>query len=371
VAALVDEVKRAEEALAPLRAAVPSAERAVRDLQGMLAAHQRAPAVMHADVVVNVAVDAAGDAVLRLTGLVPCALWRPSHDAHLLDGKVAWETYGTAWQRTGEDWRDVELVLSTARPSAGASLPPLDEDRLTLRAKTAQERKTIVVEHRTESVNRRTLLGGAPGVHDGGIARVFRPAGRVSIPSDGKPHRVAVGSFETPCTSGLVAYPELEARVYLRASLRNTSGRPLLAGPVTLLHRGGYVGTGDIPYVGAGEDLDVSFGSDDRFAVRFERRRVHEEKLLGKDVRHFVSEVEVRHTGQGDEKVAVVLRAPVSEVAQLKVLPSPAHSTENVPAPDGDGLVRIPLSVAGGASSTARMAFHFDAGSDVQVPDPW
>ena len=55
--------------------------------------------------------------------------------------------------------------------------------------------------------------------------------------------------------------------------------------------------------------------------VRFERRRVHEEKLLGKDARHFVSEVEVRHTGPGEEKVLVVLRAPVSELAQLKVRP--------------------------------------------------
>ena len=86
--------------------------------------------------------------------------------------------------------------------------------------------------------------------------------------------------------------PLLAEPTTLGARLAAVPLRPLLAGPVTLLHRGGYVGTGDIPYVGAGENLDVSFGSDDRFAVRFERRRVVEEKLLGKDTRHFVSEVD-------------------------------------------------------------------------------
>jgi uncharacterized protein (TIGR02231 family) len=298
-------------------------------------------------------------------------LWRPSHDARLLDGKVTWETFATVWQQTGEAWRDVELVLSTARPSAGAQLPALTEDRLTLRLKSAQERKTITVEHRQEAVSRQDLKGGAPGVYDGGVPRTFKPAGRVSIPSDGKPHRVGVGGFEAPCSSELVTCPELAPRVYLRASLRNTAGYPLLAGPVTLMHNGGYVGTGDVPYVGPGDSLDVSFGSDDRFTVRHTRRRVEQEKLLVKDVTHYVTEVELQHTGQGSDRVLMMLRLPVSEVAQLKVLASPAHSSEGIPAPDADGLVKIPVKLTAGETSTTRLAFHFDTSGDVRVPDPW
>jgi uncharacterized protein (TIGR02231 family) len=325
---------------------------------------------MRADLVVNVTGDEE-NVVLRVGALLPCALWRPSHDAHLMEGKVAWETFATVWQHTGEDWRDVELILSTARPSAGAQLPRLDEDRLTLRAKTAQERKVIQVEHRQEAVSRQDLKGGAPGVYDGGVARTFKPAGRVTIPSDGRPHRVAVGGFEAPASSELVSFPELAPRVYLRASFKNTAGHPLLAGPVTLMHRGGCVGTGDVPYVGQGESLDVSFGSDDRFTVRHTRRRVEQEKLLRSDVTHFVTEVELQHTGQGAERILVMLRVPVSEVAQLKVLPSPAHSTEGLPPADGDGLVKIPLRLNPGDTSTTRLAFHFDTSGDVRVPDPW
>jgi uncharacterized protein (TIGR02231 family) len=55
------------------------------------------------------------------------AWWWPVYDARLNteSGKIDLVQLAQVQQRTGEDWSNVKLTLSTARPSAGAALPDL------------------------------------------------------------------------------------------------------------------------------------------------------------------------------------------------------------------------------------------------------
>jgi uncharacterized protein (TIGR02231 family) len=315
-----------------------------------------------------------GNFKLVVSSLSACAAWRPTHDAHLEReesgaARVRFVTHAAVWNRTGESWNDVDLVLSTARPSAGAELPGLRPDRLTLRQKTAEEKKTIVVQHREESVPKSATEGTAPGVDDGGEARVFKAA-KASVKDDGRPQRVQIASFTAPCNLERVAYPEVAPQVFLRASLKNAGAGPILAGGVTLLMEGTYVGVGDVVFVGAGESFDLSFGSDDRFTVRTKKRRVDDKKLVGKDVVHFIREAVLTQTGKTNEKVVVHLRLPVSEVKQLKVLPSPQHSTVDA-VPDEHGIVRVAVDLAPNIEKKLVLAFSFDTSGDVRIPDPW
>jgi uncharacterized protein (TIGR02231 family) len=314
---------------------------------------------------------------LVVSTLTPCAAWRPTHEAHLVDAaapnespRVRFITMAAVWNNTGEAWNDVELVLSTARPSAGAELPPLRADRLTLRQKTAEERKTIVVQHREESVPRTSTQGTAPGVDDGGEARVFR-AEKVTVKDDGRPHRVQLATFDAACALSRVAFPEVAQQVFLRASLKNNFSGPILAGPVTLVANGAWVGTGDVLFVGAGESFDLSFGTDDRFLVRTKRRKAEDKKIVGKDVVHFIREAVLSQTGTTTEKVLVHLRLPVSEVKQLKVLPSPQHTTIADVSPDEHGIVKVPVELPPNVEKKLVLAFSFDTSGDVRIPDPW
>jgi uncharacterized protein (TIGR02231 family) len=360
-----------DEAHAEKREAVREAQRECDRLRGLLDAGNDREDRYVADVLVRVS--ASGQkATLRLAGVLPCGLWRPSHEAHLLeDGNVRWTTFATVWQRTGDAWDDVALELSTARPSAGAELPRLSEDRMYLREKTSVERKQVIVEHREEAVPKADLSGAAPGVYDGGEPRAFAPEGKVSIPSDGRPHRVALETFTTDARTDRIAMPELARQVFSRATLENRSGMPLLAGPVTLLKDGGYVGTGDVSYVGPGEEFDLSFGSDDRFVIGHERKRIEQDRLLGKDRVHFVTKVRVEYSGTGEETIEVRLRMPKSEVKQLKVVPSEDHCSEGVPRPDDHGVVALPVTVKAGPPRELSLGFYFDRSGDVVVPDPW
>lgn len=378
VNALETELFDADAARAHARRTLDDAKRALTAAHDDVREKPR-PSRVVADLTIRVSGDAGRYKVIVKT-VVPCAAWRPSHEAVLTerpDGKklVRFTTFASVWQRTGEAWDDIDVVLSTARPSAGAELPPLASDRLSLRLKTPEEKRTIVVEHRSEEIPQTAQQGSAPGVDDGGEPRVFR-APKMSVRDDGRPHRAQVARFEAPCSTERIALPELATQVFLRASLKNAGQGPILAGSVTLIvehAQGGstFVGTGDVTFCGQGEPLDLSFGSDDRFLVRTRTKRVDDKKLVGKDVVHFVREAVLTQTGHGPERVTVQLRLPVSEVKQLKVIPSAHLCTDGEPRPDEHGVVKIPIELAPGVERKVALAFSFDRSGDVRVSDPW
>jgi hypothetical protein len=76
------------------------------------------------DVVAVVEVDRA-EAPLELEYFIPGARWKPAYDLHFASatGQIRIETAGVVEQTTGEDWTDVALLLSTARPGRGIDLP--------------------------------------------------------------------------------------------------------------------------------------------------------------------------------------------------------------------------------------------------------
>lgn len=370
-------------AVARLEARLDAAEAAVREatarehdaaerlaLKELLAdAHD--PGRVVCDLEVQLYAEAPGPITLTLTQIVPCALWRPAHTARLVtaDGHIEWTALGTLWQHTGEDWNAIELTLSTARPGAGARLPPLTEDRL--RAQPRADKKRVVVAHREEAIATDKGDAALPGVDDGGEARTYRARGLVDIPSDGRPHRVELGRFDAPAQVAHVTRPALAEAVFELARLQNTASWPLLAGPVELRRDTAFVGTGDIAYVGPGERFELAFGSDDRYTVRHRRLHRLQKRTLGRDRTVFVTEVELVYGGAGPGHVTVELQVPISEIADLEIVPVDEHCTEGRPQPDADGIVHLPVTCRPGEPRELRLGFRFEHGSDVVMPDPW
>lgn len=199
-----EELRTVEARLASLIAELTDLQRALH-----LSEEEPAELVGHVELTVDAAV--AGPVGLRLSHLTPCALWRPAYRAVLDGDSLTLETDAMVWQRTGEDWSGVRLTLSTARSALATEPPRLDEDRLTLKDRSAAERRTVDVELREEEIG---ALGpapvlGLPGVDDGGEARVLRSPTPVSVPGDGRAHRVRLSAFTAPAPSEYACSPEL------------------------------------------------------------------------------------------------------------------------------------------------------------------
>lgn len=305
---------------------------------------------------------------IELYSVLPCALWRPAHEAHLKsDGSVHWTTRATVWQNTGEDWQNVELKLSTARTGSRSELPQIESDFVKMREKADKHQVKLVSRNEARAKDASSNAPVDQGVYDGGEARSFTVAGQHQLPSNGLPHTFEISQFESQATAKLIATPELSKNAIIVASFINNDRAPLLAGPVTLLYHGAQVGQGHIPYVDRGEKLSLGFGSDDRIAIDYRRSVKTEERMLQKDRRHFVQQVDLFNMGSSPIDLELCMRIPQSEFAGLTV----QWSEEPPVKPDKDGQLRFTLPLAPQSRQTSTLSFYFEQSKDVQLPDPW
>ncbi|MFC8919125.1 mucoidy inhibitor MuiA family protein [Streptomyces sp. NPDC057116] len=356
-----EELRAAEARLAALATEIGEA------LQGMNLAESE-PAELVGHVELTVESSAAGPARLRLSHLTPCALWRPAYRAVLDGDRLTLETDAVVWQRTGEDWSGVRLTLSTARSALATDPPRLGEDRLTLEDRSPAERRTVDVELREEEIGD---LGpapvlGLPGVDDGGEARVLHAPAPVSVPADGRAHRVPLSSFTTAAGREYACSPELSPLVTEVVRCDNLSGHALLAGPVDLVRGSGFSGRGTLEFTAPGAPVELAFGSrDDHRVVRCTEES---RDVSGLTQRTVVTRTLTLHLsrfsapGERDERVVVVReRVPVSEVSAVEVRLRREGCSPAPDAVDAEGIVRWDVPLAPGGRRTVTLVYEVSA----------
>jgi uncharacterized protein (TIGR02231 family) len=342
------------------------------------------------DVVVETSVPL-GAAELTLHHLVPCALWRPAYRAELSDdgSSLSLQCDAVAWQRTGEDWTGAALTLSTARTTQAAEPPRLAEDVLTLVDRTPEERRTIEVDLREVEIQ--TVgptdeadgsAGGAdgaaagaalalPGVDDGGEVRVLTAPAPVTLPSDGRPHRVRLGAARLPARAEYSAAPELSSLVSQVVRFRNSTGQVLLSGPVDLVRGSGFVGRGELRFTAVDAPAELSFGSEDTFRVT---RAVEESRdstaltgrtVITRTVRLAVSRFAQR--GAGPLVVAVRERIPVSELSAVEIRLDKERCSPPPDEVDAEGIVRYELTLGADDRRTLTLGYEISAARAVAI----
>ncbi|MEY9967749.1 uncharacterized protein (TIGR02231 family) [Streptacidiphilus sp. MAP12-16] len=379
-----DEQRVVHRRLAELRKELAQAEAAREE------AEER-PLVLSAfvDVVIEAAAPVPA-ATLRLLHLTPCALWRPTYRAELsADGSsLQLQCDAVAWQRTGEDWSGVRLALSTARTTLAAEPPSLGEDLLLLVDRTPEERRTIEVDLRevdiqtvgpTDDTSQRDQ-GGAdalaaaltlPGVDDGGTARLLSAPFPVTLPSDGRPHRVRLSAATLPSRAEHSSAPELSPLVSYVARFTNGTGQVLLSGPVDLVRGSGFVGRGELRFTAEGAPAELSFGSDDTFRVT---RTVEESRdttaitgrtVISRTVRLSLSRF--APSGAPPLVVAVRERVPVSETAAVEVRLDKERCTPPPDATDADGIVRYDVTLGPDDRRSVILGYEISAARAVAM----
>ncbi|MFI5634293.1 DUF4139 domain-containing protein [Streptomyces sp. NPDC051664] len=360
-----EQLRTVEARLAALAVELGEAQRAMH-----LSEDEPAELVGHIELTVEAAV--AGPVGLRLSHLTPCALWRPAYRAVLDGDSLTLETDAMVWQRTGEDWSDVRLTLSTARSALATDPPRLGEDRLTLKDRTAAERRTVDVELREEEIG---ALGpapvlGLPGVDDGGEARVLRSPAPVSVPGDGRAHRVLLSAFTTAARSEYACSPELSPLVTQVVRFDNVSGHALLAGPVDLVRGSGFSGRGTLDFTAPGAPVELAFGSCDDYRVvrHAEESRdsagITQRTVVTRTVRLHLSRFSA--PGEHSERVVVLReRIPVSEVSAVEIH---LHKDSCFPAPDvvdAEGIARWDITLPPGSRRTVTLVYELSASAKV------
>lgn len=199
-----------------------------------------------------------GKLTVELEYAIEDAGWSPAHDARLdVNGKaLEWRTYGVVKQSTGENWTDVAMTLSTARPALRSSPPVLPEWFIhpftpevyyPAAPRARAPRKSLAPAPR--AMLDEEVASGAPvqearvSVSNQGTSVALKVPRRVTIPSDGEPHQIPIGPLTMAAQTEYRAVPKLSADVYLEVSADHPGPWPLLPGPVKAFVGKDYIGT--------------------------------------------------------------------------------------------------------------------------------
>jgi uncharacterized protein (TIGR02231 family) len=344
-------------------------------------------------ITVRVAAAQAGSLDLSFAYALPGASWVPSYDARVVSAEraVQLEYFGIVRQSTGEDWKDVALTLSTARPSLGGAAPVLgvwnldvfrSDDAIVLSPFQISKAKRDKA-NAPAAVNMQTLTSNA-GMSDmavekeasfasatieaGATSAVFKIAVSSSIPSDNSPQKVPVTSATLKAVPEYLAVPKRQPAAFLTSKVVNSSDFPLLAGAMNVFLDGTFVATSALRTVMSGEKFDLALGVDDGIAIKHKRvNKFTEDTGLTNSGKRITYEylITVQNNKKTAERVIVADQVPLSrnEKIAVKLL---APDTKEV-KPTDEGTLKWTLDLKPGEKRELSVKFTVEYDNDVNV----
>ncbi len=377
----------------------------IADLDAEIAALEKArPLVPRAgqpkrDVAIAVEAKAPIAADISVSYRVSGASWLPVYEARLTTGnssgaaEIAFTRRAELRQRTGEDWSEVAVELSTTRSAQGTRAPELNPLRIAFYEPPVVYEERLRARLEAERSAKSQALSAAPApiapapdmadaapkpaevqtasVSTGAYQASFKVPGRVTVPQDGSSKAVVLTQTKVKPELSARATPELEEKAYLEASFNHEDEAPLLAGEVYLHRDGAYIGKGRLGQVAPGDKVELGFGADDRLKVTRVpvRRRENDAGWLGStrtDQREFKTVVKSLHAQP--VKLTVTERVPFSENSTITVeLLSQSTPPTEKQVGDKRGVSAWSFELAPGAQKEIRLAYRIKYPGDREV----
>ena len=340
-------------------------------------------------VVVRVQSESAGDFNLALNYTVGGASWTPGYDARVAsnDNQVQLGYFGNVRQNTGEDWNNVALTLSTARPSLGGNAPELDvwgldvwkEDTVTLSPFEVRS-ETDKGYLKQQALAKPVALPPVPAfeghyttvaqaaVDTAATSATFKIAVPATIASDNSVQKVPVTTVGLDAALSYATTPKLSTAAFLNAKVNNDSDYPLIAGAMNVFLDGTFVATSRLGTTMPGEKFDLALGADEGISVKHKRVQKFTEQtgLVSRSTRiTYEYLVTIQNNKRTAARVIVTDQVPVSrnEKIVVKVL-SPA---EKEVKPDAEGLLKWTLDLKPGEKRELTVKFTVEHPADLQV----
>lgn len=203
------------------------------------------------------------------------ASWRPVYDVKLdrMEGRLDIERGALVAQQTGENWRDVAVTLSTARPSgqtAPGQIWPWQrwiEDPAQPRQKQLERTQSgavlgALVGAADAELAAEPAIEEADAVFDG-LAVTYSYPSPVSVASRADNIRLSLGDLTTSAETVAQAVPLTDTNAFLMASITNDMGELILPGTAMFYLDGRFVGRQGLELIPAGGEADLAFGPID------------------------------------------------------------------------------------------------------------
>ena len=345
-------------------------------------------------VIVHLAAPAETSGTFRLRYRIANAGWHPIYDARLTtpdnDAKARIELVRRAevMQSTTEDWSDVTLTLSTARPVGATAAPDLLPQQIAMyddlrgrglasSADALQKLEAPASEAvgglRDEDKAKKdaSVVQRQAEVEIAGFQALYAIAGRVSIDNTGTAKKVRIGTDAIDAKLSAEAVPKLDPNAYLTASFTLAGETPLLPGPVMLYRDGVFMGQGGLPMLSPGEEARLGFGADDLIKVKrieVKRNRGEEGLITSSNIDERAYDITVKNLHGFAVPVTVLDQMPVSNVEDITVETLPGMTPPTVKDHEKKrGVLAWQFDLAPRAEKVLKHGFKIAWPKDMQV----
>ncbi len=294
--------------------------------------------------------DKSDDFQLEFSYIVSGANWKPMYDfrADTKKGEIIVDYFGMVTQNTGEDWNNVELILSTASPSIITTIPKIHPWYLDKYAPQLQPKERPAAKLRMSRTMKE--MGAPPSaptagafmdiedgevapepqeakslsamIEDTGEAQIFAIPKKETISSERKPHQVLIAQITNPLETDFLAIPTITSDIIHRGKMTNKSNLIFLSGEIRLFEGNEFIGKTWIEKIAPTEKFTLALGTTSKIKVKrkISSQQVEKKGMIAK-TRVRSMEVTIEAVNNRTEKTALVIkdRIPTSKHEDIKV----------------------------------------------------
>lgn len=316
---------------------------------------------------------------LEISYIVNDAGWSSSYDirAESNDKPLKLVQKANIYQNSGEDWKDVNITLSTITPTMNNVKPYLPILYLSYNV----YRKTLTDDLSKNNLNQRSTISEAlagassmdqeynvPALTSANYMQTVQTMTNVeysiplvySIPSDGEYHIIAIQNINLKTDYIYYLTPKIDKQAFLIAKITDFEQYELLPGTASIFFNGSFVGSTSLNTSELSDTIELALGRDRNIIV--ERKKQKEDTknvVIGtSQVKTFSYEINLKNSKASSVNVILTDQIPVSNDKDIVVKPL---ITKGAELDESTGLLTWKMKLSSNESKTLKLSYSIES----------
>lgn len=284
------------------------------------------------EILVEAYVPSRVNASFDLSYMVRTAGWIPSYNINVkeVDEPLKVTYNAKVFQKTGIDWKNVDLTLTNANPNLSGNKPEVHPWRLYFIQSMGYEvgysnkLEMPAAEKQVKSLalsSSADMVGSVADYPMNDAVTEFKIKSKHSIPSDGKHQGLSIDELTIPAEYQYYVAPKVDPAAFLIARVTDFEQYDLLPGEANLFFSNAFVGKVYINPSTVEDTLDLSLGRDQSIIVKREKIKefCETKKLSGSKKETLGIEITVRNTKSTKIQLIIEDQIPISTAKEIEV----------------------------------------------------
>ncbi len=339
------------------------------------------------EIIVNLTSSVKATSKIEVSYIVNNAGWIPFYDIRSddLEKPIDLTYKGRVYQKTGKDWDNITIKLSTGNPTTDNTQPQFSKWYLEYYNNYTRsndyggkKRKSMAYESSppaaprsyegsnerleedeisiSSSMDNNSTIADFTSVSQSNVSTIFDISLPYSIKSDGKANLIEIQKYELPVSYQYYAMPKLDKDAFLLANIVGWGDYNLLAGDANVYFENTFVGESYLETAITNDTLNVSMGRDKSIVITREKiKDFCKNNTFGgnrKSTRGY--EITVRNNKSTEIEIELIDQIPLSNKKEIEV-----EVLENEKATYDESTGKLTWRLTIPANSKKAVSFKF------------